>query len=490
MSVLYEIVAGLGIPNFGVLIPEIIILLTAFVVFGIELFTKSRFWITTATTVGLLLAAFVSTQIETGDITFYGLYIVDTFSLTFKTFLILTTLFVVAILRPYLEAKNTYYGEYYYLILFSLLGMMIMVSSASLITFYVGIELASISIYILAGMFKRDYLSKEGAFKYLIIGGTGTALISYGIALIYGKTGSFDFRAIAETFVENNLDVGAIGGLIILIIGLALKASSVPFHFWTPDAYQGAPTPITAFMAVAAKIATFAVILRVMVEAFPFAFETWNLAWALLAAASMIVGNFVALRQDNVKRMLAYSSIAHSGYILAALAAPTEIAFTALVFYSIVYIFMGLGGFIFLSMMERQYGWRDSHINDFKGLAQRSPLVALLMLIYMFSMLGIPPTVGFFGKLGVFVALIGSDIWWLAVVLVVMSIVSAGYYLRVVIYMYMYEPTTKAKVNYTFGEIATLILMAGFILYLGIYSTDFWEISRIVVEMLMQSIGG
>ncbi|WP_457625320.1 NADH-quinone oxidoreductase subunit N [Persephonella sp.] len=488
MSVLQELVAGIGVPNFKVLIPEIIILLTALVVFVIELLTRARFLITVVTAVGLFLAAVPTLTMEQGDITFYGLYIVDSFSLTFKFFLILATFFVVIVLRPYLESKNTYYGEYYYLILFALLGMMMMVSAPNLVTFYMGVELASITIYILAGMFKKDYLSKEGAFKYLIMGGTGTAIISYGIALVYGRTGSFDFSTIADIITQNSLDVGAVAGIVLIIIGLGLKASSVPFHFWTPDAYQGAPTPITAFMAVAAKVATFAVILRVMVEAFPFAYEIWNLGWALLAAASMIFGNFVALRQDNVKRMLAYSSVAHSGYILAALAAPTDVAFAALIFYSLVYVFMGLGGFIFLSALERQYNW-NNHIDDFRGLAKRSPMLALFMLVFMFSLLGIPPTVGFFGKLGIFLALIGSDIWWLAVVLVVMSIVSAGYYLRVVIYMYMHEPKSSARFNLSLGEAFTLAFMATFVLILGIYPTIFWDISSILGNLLIQGVG-
>ncbi|WP_297456655.1 NADH-quinone oxidoreductase subunit N [Persephonella sp.] len=488
MSVLQDIVAGLGAPNFSVLIPEIIILITALIVFFIELFTKARLVISIVTAIGLLLAGIATLTMEHGDITFYGLYAVDSFSLTFKFFLILTTFFVVIVLRPYLESKRTYYGEYYYLILFALLGMMIMVSANNLVTMYIGLELASVTIYILAGMFRKDYLSKEGAFKYLIIGGTGTAILSYGIAVIYGRTGSFDFAQIADAITSNNLDVAALAGIALILIGLGLKASTVPFHFWTPDAYQGAPTPITAFMGVAAKIATFAVILRVMVQAFPFASEAWTLGWALLAAASMIFGNFVALRQDNVKRMLAYSSVAHAGYILAALAAPTGMAFTALIFYSLVYIFMGLGGFIFLSAMERQHGWTNN-INDFRGLAKRSPMMALFMLIFMFSMLGIPPTVGFFGKLGVFLALIGSDIWWLAIVLVVMSIVSAGYYLRVVVYMYMHEPQSAARFNFSLGEMFTIAFMATFILILGIYPTVFWGLSTLLSDLLIQGIG-
>ncbi|WP_457621642.1 NADH-quinone oxidoreductase subunit N [Persephonella sp.] len=488
MSIIQQLVSGIGVPNFGVILPEIIILITAFILLVVELLTRSRVIISAITVTGLILAAGSIFLIKKGDVTFYGLYVVDMFSLIFKLFLILTTLFVVINLKPYLDSKKSYYGEYYYIILFALIGMMIMVSSPNLVTFYIGLELSAVSIYILAGTFRKDYRSKEGAFKYLIIGGMGTAIISYAIALIYGRTGSFDFYTIASLLNSNNIDVGVTGALILLIIGLALKAAAVPFHFWTPDAYEGAPTPITAFMAVAAKIATFAVILRVMVEAFPFISKEWSFAWALLAAASMIIGNIIALRQENVKRMLAYSSVAHTGYILAAIAAPTGMGFSALIFYSLVYIFMGIGGFILLSALEKNHKW-SNHIDDFKGLAKRSPMMALFMLIFMFSMLGIPPTVGFMGKLGVFLALIGSDIWWLAVVLVVMSIISAGYYLRVVIYMYMYEPVSKARLNFAMTEMFTVAFMAVFVLILGIYPTVFWGISTTLSSLLIAGVG-
>ncbi len=488
MSIIQQLVSGIGVPNFGVILPEIIILLTAFILLVVELLTRSRVIISAITVTGLILSAGSVFLIKKGDVTFYGLYVVDMFSLIFKLFLILTTLFVVINLKPYLDSKKSYYGEYYYIILFALIGMMIMVSSPNLVTFYIGLELSAVSIYILAGTFKKDYRSKEGAFKYLIMGGMGTAIISYAIALIYGRTGSFDFYTIASLINSNNIDIGVTGALILLIIGLALKAAAVPFHFWTPDAYEGAPTPITAFMAVAAKIATFAVILRVMVEAFPFISKEWSFAWALLAAASMIIGNIIALRQENVKRMLAYSSVAHTGYILAAIAAPTGMGFSALIFYSLIYIFMGIGGFILLSALEKNHNW-SNHIDDFKGLSKRSPMMALFMLVFMFSMLGIPPTVGFMGKLGVFLALIGSDIWWLAVTLVVMSIVSAGYYLRVVIYMYMYEPVSKARLNFAMTEMFTVAFMAVFVLILGIYPTVFWGISTTLSSLLIAGVG-
>ncbi|RMD46278.1 MAG: NADH-quinone oxidoreductase subunit N, partial [Aquificota bacterium] len=254
------------------------------------------------------------------------------------------------------------------------------------------------------------------------------------------------------------------------------------------DAYEGAPTPVTTFMAVVVKVATFALILRVMVEAFPFVSEKWSYMWAILAALSMIVGNFIALRQKNVKRMLAYSSIAHTGYITAALAAPTGMGFAAFIFYTIVYIFMGIGAFAALSSLEKSEGWTN-HIDNFKGLAKSNPLVALMVLVFMFSMLGIPPTVGFMGKLGIFLALIGSNIWWLAVVLVVMSIISAGYYLRVVSVMYMYEPLKRFKFEINAVEKTILILMAIIILILGIYPTLFWGFSTNLSSMLIASVG-
>jgi len=521
MSIIGQLVTGIGVPNFFALIPEIIILVFAFILLFTELFSKNRKLITAFTLTGLVLAllstvvlilSYITAMFGTFEVsyltnimaynfyevTLYGLYVIDSFSLFFKLFLILSTLFIVVTYRPYFENKGIYFGEFYYLTLFALLGMMIMVSSPNLVTFYIGLELMSITIYILVGMYRTkredlldyDYKSKEGAFKYLIIGGVGTAVISYAIALLYGATGTFDFMEIAKIATnEEGINVGLLGGVVLLVVGLALKASAVPFHHWTPDAYEAAPTPITTFMAVTAKVATYAIILRVMVEALPYISEDWSFAWALLAAASMIGGNFIALRQKNVKRMLAYSSIAHTGYIIAALAAPTGMGMAAFIFYSLVYIFMAVGALIFLTAFEKNEGWTN-HIDDFKGLAKQSPLMALLMLVFMFSMLGIPPTVGFMGKLGVFLALIGSEVFWLAVVLVIMSAISAGYYLRVVSVMYMYEPVKKFNFNITGAEKAVLILMAIIVLFLGIYPTVFWNFSINISSILMAGASG
>ncbi|NPA51674.1 MAG: NADH-quinone oxidoreductase subunit N [Aquificae bacterium] len=519
MSVIEQLVSGLGMPNFVILIPEIVLLITAFTVFILELITKNRKVISAVSILGLLgsglfilvvvlgilklilspitlkeasqnvFYSFILNNFLENFVTLYGLYVVDLFALVFKLFLIVGTIFVLIHLRPYVESKKSYYGEYYYLILFSLVGMFIMVSSPNLISFYIGLELMSIALYVLIGLYRRDYKSKEGAYKYLIIGGTGTAIVSYAIALLYGRTGTFDFKEIAKTLIiSDNLDVGLIGGLVLLLIGLALKASAVPFHHWAPDAYEGATTPVTAFLAVPAKIATYAIILRIVVEAFPSVTETWGLAWALFAAASMILGNFVALRQKNVKRMLAYSSIAHTGYITAALAAPTGMGFAALAFYSIVYLFMGAGAFLLLSSLEKNEGWSNS-LDDFKGLAKREPASALIMLVFMFSLLGIPPTVGFIGKLGVFLALIGYEVWWLAIVLVITSIVSAGYYIKVVANMYMYEPTVKNRLNISLTEKLSLGILAVIVLILGVYPTQIWTLTTTISSLLMAGVG-
>ncbi len=489
MSVIEQIVGTLGVPNFALMMPELIILVTAFILLTVELFTKNRTLITGLTIAGLVIALLPLFQFLSNGIigiTFYDLFWVEPFSTIFKIFLIMATIFIVLNYTPYFEAKKTFYGEYYYITLFALLGLMIMLSAKSLITFYIGLELSSISVYILAGMFRKHYKSKEGAFKYLIIGGSGTAIISYGIALIYGTSGSLDFNEILNA-IMNKYDMGTIAGLILLLIGLALKVAAVPFHQWAPDAYEGAATPITTFMATVVKVATLAIIAKILVLAYPLHIPYWSLAWGILAALSMIIGNFIALRQRNVKRMLAYSSVAHTGYITAALAAGTEAGISALVFYSLIYIFMSIGGFIFLSAMEKSNNWSND-IEDFKGLAKKNPMMALFMLIIMFSLLGIPPTVGFMGKFGVFIALIEQDIWWLAVVLVVMSIISAGYYLRVVIYMYMYEPENDKNINLAMPEVFTITFMSIFILLSGIYPTIFFEISKALAITLTSLI--
>ena len=489
MSVIEQIILNLGMPNFSLLMPELIILITAFTLLIVELFSKNKALITGITIAGLVLSLLPLFQFLSAGVvgtTFYDLFTVEPFGTIFKVFLILATMFIVLNYTPYFEAKKTFYGEYYYITLFSLLGLMIMLSANSLITFYIGLELSSISVYILAGMFRKDYKSKEGAFKYLIIGGAGTALISYAIALIYGASGSFQFDEILNAIV-NKYDIGTIAGLILLVAGLALKVAAVPFHHWAPDAYEGAATPITAFMATIVKVATLAIIAKVLVLVFPVHIPYWALGWGILAALSMIVGNFIALRQKNVKRMLAYSSVAHTGYITAALAAGTETGISALIFYSLIYIFMSVASFIFLSAMEKSQNWTND-INDFKGLAKKNPMMALFMLIIMFSLLGIPPTVGFMGKFGVFIALIEQDIWWLALVLVIMSIISAGYYLRVVIYMYMYEPENNNNIKLAIPEVFTITFMSIFILLLGIYPTIFFDISKALSLVLTAQI--
>ncbi len=517
-SIIQQLVSGIGIPNFVVLIPEILVLITAFTIFILEMVSKNRKLITAISLTGLGTAALFIFVIASGIfymllnpnaipeirnspfysfiisnfleqyVTLYNLYIVDIFSLIFKFFLIISTMWVLFHLRKYAEGKKTYFGEYYYLIIFALLGMMIVVSSPNLISFYIGLELMSIALYILIGIYRKNYPSKEGAFKYLIIGGTGTAIVSYAIAFIYGATGTFDFSEITKAAFSEEVNIGLLFGMLLLVLGLALKASAVPLHFWTPDAYEGAPTPITAYLAGPSKIVTYAVILRIMVEAFPYLSEYWSYGWAILAALSMVIGNFIALRQKNVKRMLAYSSIAHTGYIVAAIAAPTGMGFAALIFYSLVYVFMAIGALLFLAIFERFEGWTN-HLDDFKGLARRNPIMALIMLIYMFSMLGIPPTVGFIGKLGVLLALIGSDIWWLAVVLIVMSIVSAGYYLKVVANMYMYEPVKNISFDIALSEKISMGILAAIIIYLGIYPTQFWQISTTLSSILVSTIG-
>jgi len=367
----------------------------------------------------------------------------------------------------YLPALRINHGEYYALMLLSTAGMFVLVSSVDLVTVFLGIELTSIPLYALVGFDRRRLRSNESALKYFLLGAFTSAILLYGMALLYGATGHTDFSGINRDFARGG--ILSFCGLGLVIVGLAFKIAAVPFHQWTPDVYEGAPTSVTAFMAVTVKTAAFVVLLRFLVLALPELGERVSILLQVLAAMTMLVGNVMAVIQTNVKRMLAYSSIAHAGYILVAFATGTPEAWTAVLFYLFVYLFMTLGTFcVVIALAHGGREWEE--VDDFSGLAVRRPALAALMTLFLLSLAGIPGTAGFMAKFYLFVAAVNADQIALVLILVATSVVSLFYYLRLPIAMYMREPRSDSAAETSSNEIVVLALCAAAVLYFAIFS--------------------
>ncbi|HJT19262.1 MAG TPA: NADH-quinone oxidoreductase subunit N [Nitrospira sp.] len=378
---------------------------------------------------------------------FNDLVVVDGYARFWKLLLYAVTGLTILMSLPYLKVERLQLGEYYGFILLTLSGMMVMVSGADLLTIYLGTELMSLSLYVMAGL-KRSPRSLEASAKYFVLGAFSSGLLLYGISLLYGATGGTRLAAIASAIGTRGFeDPLLLIATILLAVGFGFKLAIVPFHMWTPDVYEGAPTSVTAFMAVASKAASFAAFLRVFVEGLGGLKADWSVLFLALCLVTLILGNVVAIVQTNFKRMLAYSSIAHAGYAMIGVVAAGRgmgesagaTGLASVMLYLVMYAFMTLGAFAVIGMF-RKGGLEGEEIEDFAGLAKRQPLAALLMLVFMVSLAGIPPTAGFIGKFYVFMAAVEAGLTWLAVIALIFAAVSAYYYMRVVMVMYMREP--------------------------------------------------
>ena len=430
-------------------LPELAVTVTACLVLVADAMVDrrtARVWLPVITVLGLLAAIFAGPFTVASHTAFGGFVQVDTFTTFFRVLFCLLALFTTLVAPEYLERRSIPPGEFYATVLFSTVGAMTIALASDLITVFIGLELMTIPVYVLAGMARRDRYSNEAALKYFLLGAFSSALLLYGFAWLYGIAGTTAFSGIATAIAARGLRDGAtLVALALVTVGLAFKAAVVPFHQWTPDAYDGAPTPATAFMSVAPKAAAFAAILRIMVGSLAPLGLDWSAVFALLAAVTMTGGNVVALAQPNVKRMLAYSSIAHTGYILAGVAAYQAGASSsaAVLFYVFAYGLMNLGAFACLIYLDVE-GTRGATLDELNGFARRQPAGALAFAVFLISLTGIPPTIGFIAKVFILQPVLDAGLVWLAVVIAVNAALAAFYYLRVVVHMYMYDADTNA----------------------------------------------
>jgi NADH-quinone oxidoreductase subunit N len=376
---------------------------------------------------------------------------------------------IAVVSKNYFVKIQFHHGEFYLLLLLSALGMMIMAASRDLMLTFLGLELMSISFYVLAGFNRKKLLNNEASIKYFLLGAFATGFLLYGIALIYGSAKTTNISTIVASFPSLLSNVVFTMGLVLFLIGLSFKIAAFPFHMWVPDVYEGSPTTVTAFMSTAGKTAAFSAIIVSLYgsTAHPEMFADLSYLLAFLSASSMLFGSIVALAQTNLKRMLAYSSIAHAGYMLIGVAAANKLGLSGVIYYLIVYTFMNLGAFLLISLFEDSTDKRVQ-LDDLSGLVYQNPVIAAFMAVFMFALSGLPPFGGFFGKYYIFIAAVESDMTWLALLGVLSTVISVYFYLRVIIYMYFKETQILISSKYSFAENFVLVVSVLVILQMGL----------------------
>jgi NADH-quinone oxidoreductase subunit N len=371
--------------------------------------------------------------------------VLDNFATFFKMIFLVAAGLAILISDQYMEREDCNHGELYPLILFTVVGMMLMASGTDLMTIFLGLEVMSVALYVLAGFNRANAKSNEAGLKYFLLGCFSTGFLLYGMALTYGATGTTRIAKIAMAVGQMNLpstNIMLVAGMLLMLTGFAFKVAAAPFHMWTPDVYEGAPTPMTAFMSAGPKAAGFAAALRIFLVALPTLQVEWSQVLWILAVLTMTVGNITALRQDNIKRMLAYSSIAHAGYALVGFTAGNGTGTAGILFYMLSYAFMNIGAFAIIILVGKK-GESNGNVQDFAGFGVKHPVLAVAMSIFLFSLAGMPPTAGFIGKFYLFSGAIQKGYVWLAIIGVLNSAASVYYYLRVMVYMYMKDATEE-----------------------------------------------
>jgi len=439
------------------ILPEIFIFLSIMFLLMVGVFVKKSFKLVNYLSIIVLVFSIVLLINQPNEVikVFNNSYIIDKFSIFMKILTLLFCVFVILSSKEYIKINKINKIEYPILVLASVLGMILMISSYDLIVFYLALELQSICLYILAAFKRDEERSTEAGLKYFILSSLATGILLYGCSLIYGFTESTNFEVISNNL--NEFNTGAVFGIIFIIVGLAFKISAVPFHMWTPDVYEGSPTSVTSFFALIPKIAAISIFIRFMHVPFINMIHEWQSIIIFLSVASMILGAVAAIGQSNIKRLMAYSSIGHMGYILAGLSTGTNAGIQSTLIYLVIYLLMTLGAFGCIFMLKRENIYYEN-INELSGLSKNHPVLALCFLTIFFSLAGIPPLAGFFAKLYVFMAVIESGMYVLAIIGLITTVVSSFYYLRIIKIIYFDKPKKPFEFSYDLGLKITLIL--------------------------------
>jgi len=473
--------------NIAITWPEIFLLVMACVVLVIDVFIeddrRNLTYVLSQLTLLVTAALITLGEADQRALAFNDMFIQDQLADTLKLFILAITFVIFVYSREYLRERDIFKGEFYVLGLFGVLGMMIMVSSSNLLLLYLGLELMSLCLYAMVAFDRDNGNASEAAMKYFVLGAIASGMLLYGMSILYGLSGSLAIVDVAQAVstVEQGSDVqlGLVFALVFIVVALAFKLGAVPFHMWIPDVYQGSPTAVTAYLSSAPKIAGFAIIMRLLVEGLGGLHADWQMMLVILAVLSLAVGNIIAIAQTNIKRMLAYSTISHVGFILLGILAGTADGYSSAMFYTLAYAIMSLGGFGIVLYMSRA-GFEAEELDDYRGLNHRSPWFAFMMLILMFSMAGVPPTLGFWAKLAVLSAVVDINMTWLAVVGVAFSIIGLFYYLRVIKLMYFDEPVEQQPISCGRDMQIALSTNSIAILALGIYPAGLMSICSAV----------
>ena len=483
---------GFSSADFYYLLPELVLAAGSLLLLVVDVtmpraWERLLSWVTVAVLAGTGVALIATGQ-DTVTIA-RGTLAIDGFGLFFKILFLMSAIVTVLMSSRYLQVEGVRPGEYYFLVLCATLGMMFMAGGIDLITIFIGLETMAVSFYVLAGYIRPNRRSNEAAIKYFLLGAFSLGILLYGMSLLYGLTGTTQLRSIATELLARETGLLLPLAVMLLVAGVGFKIAAVPFHMWAPDVYEGAPTPVTAFLSVGSKAASFAMLLRIFIEGLPaFRVDGLGIVWGqplgwvgffyVLSVMTMTVGNVAALTQTNIKRMLAYSSIAHAGYVLIGVVAGTTRGITAALVYMMVYAFMQLGAFAIVVMLRRRDIIGDQ-LKDLTGLSATHPAAAMAMLLFMLSLGGIPPTAGFMGKLWVFGAAIDAGYIWLAVVGVINSALSLYYYVRVVVFMWISAPEGEPEpIPWSPAIAAVLVITVAGTLLFGMYPRALFEFAQ------------